>query len=91
MERLRLNKYLASCGVCSRREADRLIEEGAVTVGGQVARVGTTVEGTEEILVRGKRVKPQGRKVVLLYHKPRGVVCTERDSHAERTIATEVR
>lgn len=91
MERMRLNKYLASCGVCSRREADRLIEEGVVTINGVAAQMGMLVDGTEEIMVKGNPLSQKDPKVVLLYHKPPGVVCTERDPHAERTIATEVK
>ena len=91
MERMRLNKYLAACGVCSRREADRLIEAGEVLIDGQMAEMGRTVDGTEEILVSGKSVKQVDKKVVLIYNKPAGVVCTEKDSHAERTIKTEIR
>ena len=51
MEQIRINKYLAHCGVCSRREADRLIRQGAVTVDGETVSAGRTVFGTEEILV----------------------------------------
>ncbi len=90
MELTRLNKYLASCGTCSRREADKLIESGQVLVNGMPAQMGMLVDGTEEIYCQGKRVKGQERKVLLLYHKPAGVTCTEKDSHAEKTIATEV-
>lgn len=90
MELTRLNKYLASCGTCSRREADKLIESGQVLVNGMPAQMGMLVDGTEEIYCQGKRVKGQERKVLLLYHKPSGVTCTEKDSHAEKTIATEV-
>ena len=90
MELTRLNKYLASCGTCSRREADKLIESGQVLVNGMPAQMGMLVDGTEEIYCQGKKVKGQERKVLLLYHKPAGVTCTEKDSHAEKTIATEV-
>lgn len=90
MERMRLNKYLAACGIASRREADRLIEQGAVLVNGQSAQMGMLVNGEDEILVHGKKVQEQERKVVLLYHKPAGVVCTRKDAHAERTIETEI-
>ncbi|MBP5282127.1 MAG: rRNA pseudouridine synthase [Lachnospiraceae bacterium] len=87
---MRLNKYLASCGICSRRDADKLIESGAVLVDGLPAQMGMLVDGSEEIYCNGKRVTGQEKKVVLLYNKPAGVTCTEKDSHAERTIATEV-
>ena len=90
MERIRLNKYLASCGICSRRDADKLIEEGMVLVNGMPAQMGMLVDGSEEIYYRGRKVEQREPKVVLLYHKPEGVTCTEKDSHAERTISTEI-
>ena len=90
MERMRLNKYIAGCGICSRREADRLIEDGRVLVDGRPAQMGMTVDGSEVVTVDGTPVSEKERKVLLLYHKPVGVVCTEKDPHAERTIATEV-
>ena len=91
MELTRLNKYLASCGVCSRRDADKLIEDGLVLVNGMPAQMGMMVDGTEEIFCRGRKVSGQEKKVLLLYHKPAGVTCTEKDDHAERTIRTEVK
>ena len=91
MERERLNKFLAECGICSRREADRLIEAGRVTVSGQTAQVGAQVEEGQEILVDGKPVARKREKIVLLYHKPVGVVCTERDPHEKRTLSSEVK
>lgn len=91
MEKERLNKYLASCGVCSRREADRLIEEGQVTVNGQMAQVGTQVGSEDEITVRGKLLRGKEEKVVFAYYKPVGVVCTERDKFADKKISDMVR
>lgn len=90
-KRERLNKYLAACGVCSRREADRLIQEGRVTVDGCCAAMGMAVSGREEILVNGKPVAGKERKVVLAYCKPVGVICTERDRHAEKKISDELK
>ncbi len=87
----RLNKYLAACGVCSRRDADRLIEEGHVLVDGEIAAIGMRVSGKERIIVNGKTVAGKEEKVVLAYYKPVGVVCTERDSHAERKINDELK
>ncbi len=83
----RLNKYLAACGICSRREADRLIQEGRVTVDGSCASMGMAVSGQEEILVNGKAVAGKDRKVVLAFCKPVGVICTEKDRHAEKKIS----
>lgn len=90
MEKERLNKYLASCGICSRREADRMIEEGRVVVNGLKARTGMQVDEKDEIFVNGRPVGGKNNKVVLAYYKPAGVTCTERDKYAEKTIASQV-
>jgi 23S rRNA pseudouridine2604 synthase len=82
----RLNKYLAECGVCSRREADKLIDQGLVTVNGVKAVNGTKVSDTDNVCVNGKALKPMSSKVVLAYNKPIGVTCTEKDKYAEKTI-----
>ncbi len=74
---IRLNKYLSEAGVCSRREADRLIESGRVTVDGKIAVSGMKVEPGQEVKV-GKKVIESGRKkIVLAVNKPAGIVCTE--------------
>lgn len=83
---IRLNKYLAECGVCSRREADRFIEAGRVTVDGALAQVGCQVNEASKIEVNGKLVKGADEKVVLAFYKPEGVTCTEKDEHAKITI-----
>lgn len=84
MEEIRLNKYLSEQGICSRREADRLIEAGKVTINGRKAQMGEKVTGQEVIVcdgkpagkaAGGKKVKP----VLLVVNKPRGVVCTTSD------------
>ncbi len=84
MEPIRLNKYLSEQGICSRREADRLIEAGKVTIDGRVAGMGEKVTGQAVIVcdgkaagkaAGGKKVKP----VLLAVNKPRGVVCTTSD------------
>lgn len=85
-EQIRLNKYLAECGVCSRRDADRLIEQCRVTVNGKIASMGTKVSEQDEVAVNGKPLKRQERKVVLALYKPVGVTCTERDRHARKTL-----
>lgn len=82
----RLNKYLAECGVCSRRDADKLIETGAVEVNHQIARFGVQVKEQDIVTVNGKIVRPASAKVVLAYYKPAGVICTERDKYAQKTI-----
>lgn len=83
---MRLNKYIASCGICSRREADKLIEAGRVTVDGELATPGVQVLDSSVVMVDGKAVTPNIEKTVLAYYKETGVTCTEKDEHAEKTI-----
>lgn len=73
---MRLNKYLSDAGFCSRRKADRLTEEGRVTVNGSRAVVGAQVDETDVVCVDGKRIVPEQKKVYLAFYKPRGIVCT---------------
>ena len=82
----RLNKYLADCGICSRREADRMIEAGRVIVNGVPAQMGMRISETDDITVDGRPLDKKDRKVVLAYYKPVGVTCTEKDKYAEKTI-----
>lgn len=86
MEEVRLNKYLAECGVCSRRDADKLIDAGCVTVNGISANCGQKVCPTDKVAVNGKVLQNPEKKVVLRYYKPTGVTCTERDAHAKQKI-----
>lgn len=76
-EPVRLNKYLSEAGVCSRREADRLIESGKVTVDGQRAQTGMKIRPGQEVRVGRKVVSRKDEMVVLAVNKPRGIVCTE--------------
>ena len=82
----RLNKYIAECGICSRREADKLIDSGKVTVNGSVATMGVRVSPRDQVTVNGRQLAGKNDKVVLAYYKPVGVTCTENDKHAEVTI-----
>lgn len=82
----RLNKYLADCGICSRREADRMIEAGRVMVNGVPAQMGMRISETDDIMADGRPLNKKDRKVVLAYYKPVGVTCTEKDKYAEKTI-----
>lgn len=86
MEQMRLNKYLAHCGVCSRRDADKLVAEGKVLVNGQVPEPGRCVNEGDVVTVSGKQVRQTDRAVVLAFYKPVGVTCTEKDAHAEKII-----
>ena len=82
----RLNQYIASCGVCSRREADRMIEAGRVSVNGTPAVRGMRVQGTDEVTVDGRPLAGALNKIVVAFYKPVGVTCTESDRHADRTL-----
>lgn len=73
----RLNKYLSEAGVCSRREADKLIESGKVTVDGRRAEMGMRVTESQVVCVGKKQVKPKNEMVLLAVNKPVGIVCTE--------------
>lgn len=73
---IRLNKYLSEAGVCSRREADRLIEAGRVTVDGVQAVPGMKVSEEQKICVGKKVIQGAEQKVVLAVNKPAGIVCT---------------
>jgi len=73
----RLNKYLSEVGYCSRREADRLIDEGRVTVNGAVPEMGTKVTEDDEIRVNGELiVNKEEENVYLAFYKPVGIECT---------------
>lgn len=72
----RLNKFISETGMTSRREADRLIEAGAVKVNGRRAEMGMRVTDADRITVRGKPLRAKPRPVYLLYNKPVGVTCT---------------
>ena len=72
----RINKYIASSGLCSRREADRLIEEGRVTVNGIVAESGMQVCDADVVLVDGKNIIPETNDIYIAFNKPLGVTCT---------------
>ena len=73
---VRLNKYMAESGYCSRREADRLISEGRVRVDGQPGELGLRVMPGMVVTVDGKPLSGEGEKVYILLNKPRGIVCT---------------
>ena len=76
MEEVRLNKFLSEAGVCSRREADRLIEAGKVSVDGETAVTGMKVREEQRILVNGRPVCKEEEMILLVVNKPRGIVCT---------------
>ena len=86
-ETVRLNKFIANSGVCSRREADELIMAGVVTVNGEVVtELGTKVNiNTDDIRFNGERLKGEN-KVYIVMNKPKGYVTTASDPHADKTV-----
>jgi 23S rRNA pseudouridine2604 synthase len=73
---MRLNKYIAQSGFCSRRQADQLIQSGDVLVNGEPAEMGQQVLSTDRIEVKGLRIGGAQQHVYLAYHKPVGIMCT---------------
>ena len=86
MEGIRLNTYLSEAGYCSRREADRLIEEGKVFVDGNRAIMGMRVDDTNLIRVNGKTISNKEKPVIIALNKPRGVVCTAQKKEKDNII-----
>lgn len=77
----RLNKFLAETGICSRREADKLIEQKRISINGKVAEMGTKVSLRDEIRLDGKLVSGKTEKpIYLAFHKPAGIECTTNQS-----------
>ena len=77
-ESTRINKYLSEIGFCSRREADKLIEQGRITINGEGPEMGTKISEEDEVRVNGKLVsQPKNKKMIYLaFNKPAGIVCT---------------
>ena len=83
---MRLQKYMADCGVASRRACEQIINDGRVTVNGVPAVLGMSVEETDDVCVDGKRIRPARRRVVLMLYKPRSVVSTSSDESGRKTV-----
>ena len=79
MEETRINKYLSEKGICSRREADRLLKDGKILVNGKIAEPGVKVNNGCNIEILGQNIRDKAKPdpVVLVFNKPRGLVCTE--------------
>ncbi|MBP3459074.1 MAG: pseudouridine synthase [Lachnospiraceae bacterium] len=89
-EEIRLNKYLAQAGICSRRDADKLIETGQVTINDKTAAQGAKVYPGDKVCYNGKIIGGRQDKAVLAYYKPVGVICSERDKHADKLLTDEL-
>lgn len=89
---MRLQKYLALCGVASRRAAERLIQDGHVSVDGEtITEMGVQVEIGQDIRVDGKLVTPEPEKKYIMYHKPAGEVTTASDPEGRATVLDKFR
>ncbi|MCF8257319.1 MAG: 23S rRNA pseudouridine(2604) synthase RluF [Flavobacteriales bacterium] len=81
---VRINKYLTEAGFCSRREADRLIDAGRVTINGKVPELGTKISVGDEVRVDGRRISPpKEQHTYIAFNKPVGIVCTT-DTNVEK-------
>lgn len=89
-EEIRLNKYLAQAGICSRRDADKLIETGQVTLNDKIAAPGAKVFPGDKVCFSGKVIGGRQDRAVLAYYKPVGVICSERDKHADKLLTEEL-
>ena len=83
---VRINKYLSSAGYCSRREADRLLEQGRVTIDGIPAQMGSKVIDGQTVFVDGKSIIEEDEKILLAFYKPTGIVCTTTANQGDNNI-----
>ena len=87
MQKIRINKFLSEAGFCSRREADRLLEEGRITINGVKPELGTKVSPEDEIRVNGQLItEPKDKPVYLAFNKPVGIVCTTDQKREKNNI-----
>ena len=83
---MRLNKYIAHSGVCSRRKADQLIGQGQVTVNGQKAECGYDVKDGDEVSVAGRIIRPEKRLIYYILNKPEGYITSVDDEQGRQTV-----
>ena len=88
----RINKYLSSHGVCSRREADRMVAEGRVLVDGKTAVMGEMVDDSNTICIDGRQISSASpEQIIIAFNKPVGIVCTTKDRHNKNSIVDYIR
>lgn len=75
-ESVRINKYLSDAGMCSRREADKLVEAGKVLIDGETAEMGSKVLPGQKVTLQGKDIEKEEKMILIAFHKPQGIVCT---------------
>lgn len=87
MEKMRLQKYIAHCGIASRRKAEEMIANGKVTVNDEIVyEMGIKVDDNDQIKINGKRLKLEKRKVYILFNKPAGVITSSSDEFGRKTV-----
>ncbi len=81
-----INKYISQTGYCSRREADRMLEQGRVLLNGKVAKKGNRVEAGDQVIVDGQKMKSRTKKVYIALNKPAGITCTTDHNDVDNII-----
>lgn len=85
-EAIRINKYLSEAGYCSRRQADRLVEAGRVTIDGKVAQMGDKVTDDQKVMVGKQRVLREEPFIMIALNKPKGIVCTTAEVEKDNVV-----
>lgn len=83
---IRINKYLSSAGICSRREADQYTDAGRITVNGKPVPTGARISPDASVCLDGTPIHPENRQILLLFYKPRGIVCSTKKQRQETTV-----
>lgn len=83
---VRINKYLSEAGLCSRREADKLIEAGKILIDGKPALMGSKVSVGQDVTYRGRKVLKEQEMILIAFNKPVGIVCTTTDKQGTNNI-----
>ena len=83
----RINKFIADSGLCSRRQADKLVEEGRASIDGRTAVPGDTVKDGSAVTVDGEPIKREETSVLLIFNKPKGLVCTSAEEEKDNVIS----
>ena len=85
-EAIRINKYLSEAGYCSRRQADRLVGEGRVTIDGKIAQMGDKVTDDQKVMVGKQRVLREEPFIMIALNKPKGIVCTTAEVEKDNVV-----
>lgn len=83
---VRINKFLSEAGVCSRREADRALDAGQIRINDRTAVLGDRVQPGDKVFFRGKQVTKEKERILLVFHKPKGIVCTTAKKEGKNVV-----